>query len=43
MRLALTSSGLQPFELFVVSNPEIRARIRAAAWIRRTSPTARTC
>jgi len=32
VRLAPTSSGLQPFELFVVTNPEIRARIRAAAW-----------
>ncbi|PYE13227.1 NAD(P)H-dependent oxidoreductase [Paraburkholderia silvatlantica] len=32
VRLAPTSSGLQPFELFVVSNPEVRARIRAAAW-----------
>lgn len=32
VRLAPTSSGLQPFELFVVSNPEIRTRIRAAAW-----------
>lgn len=32
VRLAPTSSGLQPFELFVVSNPEIRARIRAVAW-----------
>ena len=32
VRLAPTSSGLQPFELLVVSNPEIRARIRSAAW-----------
>lgn len=32
VRLAPTSSGLQPFELLVVRNPEIRARIRAAAW-----------
>ncbi len=32
VRLAPTSSGLQPFELFVVSNPEVRARIRAVAW-----------
>lgn len=32
VRLAPTSSGLQPFELFVVSNPEVRAKIRAAAW-----------
>jgi nitroreductase len=32
VRLAPTSSGLQPFELFVVSNPEIRAKIRTVAW-----------
>lgn len=32
VRLAPTSSGLQPFELFVVSNPETRAKIRAVAW-----------
>lgn len=32
VRLAPTSSGLQPFEVFVVSNPDVRARIRAAAW-----------
>lgn len=32
VRLTPTSSGLQPFELFVVSNPEIRARIRAVSW-----------
>ncbi|XBS68839.1 nitroreductase family protein [Acerihabitans sp. KWT182] len=32
VRLAPTSSGLQPFELFVVSNAEIRAKIRAVAW-----------
>ncbi len=31
-RLAPTSSGLQPFELIVVTNPEIRARIREIAW-----------
>ena len=30
-RLAPTSSGLQPFELLVVSNPEVRARIRAVS------------
>jgi len=30
VRLAPTSSGLQPFELFVVTNPALRARIRAA-------------
>ena len=30
--LAPTSSGLQPFEVFVVTNAEIRAKIRDAAW-----------
>lgn len=32
IRLAPTSSGLQPFELFVVTNDEIRARIRDVSW-----------
>lgn len=32
VRLTPTSSGLQPFELFVVSNPDVRARIRAVSW-----------
>lgn len=32
IRLAPTSSGLQPFEVLVVTNPEIRARIRPIAW-----------
>ncbi|KKB64910.1 nitroreductase [Robbsia andropogonis] len=32
VRLAPTSSGLQPFELLVVSNAEIRAKIRTVAW-----------
>lgn len=31
-RLAPTSSGLQPFEVYVVSNPDIRAQIQAVAW-----------
>ncbi len=31
-RLAPTSSGLQPFELIVVTQPEVRARIREIAW-----------
>ncbi len=31
-RLAPTSSGLQPFEILVVTNPEVRARIRPIAW-----------
>ncbi len=31
-RLAPTSSGLQPFEVFVITNPELRARIREIAW-----------
>lgn len=32
VRLAPTSSGLQPFELFAMTDPDIRARIREAAW-----------
>lgn len=32
VRMAATSSGLQPFELFVITDPDIRASIRAAAW-----------
>lgn len=32
IRLAPTSSGLQPFEVFVVTNPEVRAQLRAAAY-----------
>jgi nitroreductase len=32
VRLAPTSSGLQPFELLVVSDAETRAKIRAVAW-----------
>jgi len=32
IRLAPTSSGLQPFEVFVVTNPDIRAKIQAAGW-----------
>lgn len=31
-RLAPTSSGLQPFEIIVVTNPEIRAKIQEIAW-----------
>ena len=31
-RLAPTSSGLQPFEVFVVTNPEIKEKIRAVSW-----------
>jgi nitroreductase len=31
-RLAPTSSGLQPFEVIVVTNKEIRARIQEIAW-----------
>ena len=31
IRMAPTSSGTQPFELFVVSNPEIRSKITEAA------------
>lgn len=32
VRLTATSSGLQPYELFVVTNPEVRARIQPIAW-----------
>jgi nitroreductase len=32
IRLAPTSSGLQPFEVFVVKNPELRAKIREVGW-----------
>ncbi len=31
-RLAPTSSGLQPFEIILVSNPEVREKIKAIAW-----------
>jgi nitroreductase len=31
IRLTATSSGLQPYEMIVVTNPEIRAKIQAAA------------
>lgn len=31
-RLAPTSSGLQPFEILVITNPEIKAEIRKIAW-----------
>ncbi|MEB3328405.1 MAG: NAD(P)H-dependent oxidoreductase [Candidatus Sericytochromatia bacterium] len=32
VRLAPTSSGLQPFELLLVTAPDVRARIQEAAW-----------
>ena len=32
VRLTATSSGLQPFELLVVTNPEMRKKIRAISW-----------
>lgn len=31
-RLAPTSSGLQPYEIVLVTNPELRQRIQAIAW-----------
>lgn len=31
-RLAPTSSGLQPFDILVVTNPELRAKIKPNAW-----------
>ena len=32
IRLAPTSSGLQPYEVLVVTSPEVRARIQPVAW-----------
>ncbi len=32
IQLAPTSSGTQPFELLVITNPEVRADIRKVAW-----------
>ena len=32
IRLAPTSSGLQPFEVFVVENPEVKSKIKDIAW-----------
>ncbi|MBP1841734.1 nitroreductase family protein [Formosa algae] len=32
VRLAPTSSGLQPFEVLVITNPEIKAQIKPVAW-----------
>jgi len=32
VRFTPTTSGLQPFELIVITNAEIRAKIRAVAW-----------
>jgi nitroreductase/dihydropteridine reductase len=32
VRLTATSSGLQPYELFVVTNKEVRERIKPIAW-----------
>src|SRR5690554_8230744 len=31
-RLAPTSSGLQPFEIFVIKNQELKEKIRPVAW-----------
>lgn len=31
-RLTPTSSGLQPFEVFVITNPEVKTQIREVAW-----------
>jgi nitroreductase len=31
-RLAPTSSGLQPYEIIVVTNPDVRAKIKPVAW-----------
>ena len=32
IRLAPTSSGLQPFEVFVITNQEVKTKIREIAW-----------
>jgi nitroreductase/dihydropteridine reductase len=32
IRLTATSSGLQPYEVIVVTNPEVRAQIKPVAW-----------
>ena len=32
IRLAPTSSGLQPFEVFVITKPELKSQIREIAW-----------
>ncbi len=32
MRLSASSYGLQPWKFIVVTNPEVRAQLRAAAW-----------
>ncbi|MDD0839898.1 NAD(P)H-dependent oxidoreductase [Curvibacter sp. HBC61] len=32
VRLTATSSGLQPYEVIVVTNPEVREKIKAIAW-----------
>ena len=32
IRLTATSSGLQPYEVFVVTNPDVRAQIKPNAW-----------
>ncbi len=32
IRMAPTSSGTQPFEVFVVTNPELREKIRKVGW-----------
>ncbi|MDO8650580.1 MAG: NAD(P)H-dependent oxidoreductase [Undibacterium sp.] len=32
VRLTATSSGLQPYELFVITNKDVRAKIKPVAW-----------
>lgn len=32
IRLAPTSSGLQPFEVFVITDPKVKAKIKEIAW-----------
>ncbi|MFZ6675931.1 NAD(P)H-dependent oxidoreductase [Undibacterium sp. Xuan67W] len=31
-RLTATSSGLQPYEIYVITNPEVREKIKPVAW-----------
>jgi len=40
VRLTATSSGLQPFELLVVTNPQVREKIKAVSWDQAQIPTA---
>lgn len=43
IRMAPTSSGTQPFEVFLVTNPDVLAKFASLLQIRRKLPRARTC